>query len=73
MSVPDDQDYADLGALLTDPAHWTDEQAATARLVRRAQIGALAAVDARNRELAADMAVVVKELDSAIAVWEASR
>jgi hypothetical protein len=71
VSVPDDQDYADLGALLADPAHWTDEQAATARLVRRAQISALAEVDPRDQKRAADMAVVVKELDSAIAAWEA--
>ena len=69
--MPDNQDYADLGALLADPAHWTDEQAAMARLVRRAQIGPLAAVDPRNQKLTADMAAVVKELDSAIAVWEA--
>lgn len=73
MRVPDDQDYTALAALLKDPAHWTPAQAETARLVCKAQIGALAGVDSRNRQLAADMAAVLEELTAAIAVWEAGR
>ena len=71
--MPDDQDYADLGELLSRPEQWNEADAARARSLREHQATAAAAFDQRDEKRAASMWGVVAQLDDALAVWEASR
>lgn len=71
--MPDDQDYAALGALLSDPEHWTESDVERARLLRRMQANAATAYDQRDTVRVAAMWRVVQQIDDALAVWEAAR
>ena len=71
--IPDDQDYADLGELISRPEQWTEADAARARSLREHQAAAAAAFDQRDRERVASMWGVVRQLDDALAVWESNR
>ena len=71
--MPDNQDYAALGELLTRPEQWTEADAARARSLREGQAAAAAAYDQRDKVRVASMWRVVQELDDALAVWETNR
>jgi hypothetical protein len=71
--MPDNQDYAALSELLLRPEQWTKADAARARSLREHQSAAAAAYDQRDKERVASMLDVVRQLDEALAVWEASR
>jgi hypothetical protein len=71
--MPDNQDYADLRELLSRPEQWTEADAARAPSLREHQSAAAAAYDQRDKERAASMWGVVRQLDEALALWEASR
>jgi hypothetical protein len=71
--VPDDQDYADLGQLLSQPEQWSDADAARARRLRDHQAQAAADYDQRDRVRVAAMWGVVQQLDEALAVLDGTR
>ncbi|WP_426561929.1 hypothetical protein ACPPVT_15965 [Angustibacter sp. McL0619] len=71
--MPDNQDYAALGDLLSRPEQWTESDAANARSLREQQASAAAAFDQRDKARVASMWDVVRELDEALAAWEAGR
>jgi hypothetical protein len=71
--MPDNQDYADLGELLSSPGKWSEADAERARLLRESQAQAAAAYDQRDAARCAAMWRVVPQLDEALMVWEAER
>lgn len=71
--MPDDQDYADLGELLSQPEQWSDAEAAWARLLRERQARGATDYDQRDRVRVAAMWRVVHQLDEALAAFDAAR
>jgi hypothetical protein len=71
--MPDTQDYECLAALLAHPESWSDEQAAEAQLLRKRQADNAASYDQRDQRRVASMWGLVKNLDKAIATWQATR
>jgi hypothetical protein len=71
--VPDNQDYADLFALLASPESWTDAQAATLEFTRRNQADSIAGWHPKDRKRIEAMAAVLDDIDAAIARWNAAR
>ncbi len=71
--MPDDQDYTDLGELLSQPEQWSDAEATRARRLREGQAKAAADYDQRDRVRVAAMWGVVQQLDEALAAFDASR
>ena len=71
--MPDYQDYVALGVVLSGSELWTESDVERARLIRRQQASAAASFDQRDAARVAAMWSVVRQLDEALAVWEAVR
>lgn len=71
--MPDNQDYADLAALLARPEEWSPADAEQARTLRDHQALAADEYDQRDVRRVASMRALVTQLDDALARWEAAR
>lgn len=71
--MPDDQDYAELAALLARPEDWTPAQAGHARTLRDHLAVAADEYDQRDVRRVASMRAVVTQLDDAFARWVAAQ
>jgi hypothetical protein len=69
-SMPDDQDYADLRALLASPLTWSARQASTARLLLDSQRRAVEECQPKDLKRRRAMQEVVDELQAAIDRYE---
>jgi hypothetical protein len=70
--MPDNQDYADLGELLSRAERWDEADAERARLLRKHQASTAAEFDQRDRVRVSAMWAVVRQLDEAVARYEAA-
>jgi hypothetical protein len=71
--MPDDQDYAALGELLAHPERWSEADAQRARTLLEHQAACAEEYDQRDKGRVASMWAVVRDLDEALATWEATR
>lgn len=68
--MPDDQDYAALGALLGRAEVWTTAEADRVMWIRNEQAAMLAAVHSKDQKGRRRLQEVLDEVDRAIAVWQ---
>jgi len=71
--VPDNEDYAALGELLSRVASWSDADARQARSLLTAQEEGIASVHPRDAARRESMTAVAIQLRDALAQWEAER
>jgi hypothetical protein len=71
--VPDDFDYADLGALLARPSTWTEAESEYVRGLRESQAEVLEAAHPKDRQSRERLQLVLAEVDGAIEAWRASK